>query len=55
MGSIPGLVQWVKGCGIAMVWVAAAVQVQSLARELPYVTGTDINKKKNLKKKKKAK
>ena len=46
MGSIPGLVQWVKGSGVAMaaVKVAAAAQICSLAQELPYAVGAAIKK-----------
>lgn len=32
----PGLVQWVKGSGVA----AAAAAIQSLAQELPFDSGT---------------
>ena len=44
MGSIPDLAQWVKVSDVATVvaQVTAAVQVQSLAWELPYATGTAI-------------
>ena len=42
LGSIPGPAQWVKGSDIA----AAAVWIQSLAREFPYAPGMAIKKKK---------
>ena len=38
MGSIPGLVQWLKGFGIA----EAAAQIQSLAWEHPCAEGAAI-------------
>ena len=41
MGSIPGLMQWVKGSSVA----AATAQIQSLAREFLYVMGEAIRKK----------
>ena len=44
MGSIPDLVQWVKGSGIA----TAMAQFQSLAQELPYAVDVAIKKKKSL-------
>ena len=53
MGSIPSLVQWVKGFSIATAataWIAAMAQIQSLAWELPYAMGMPIKLK--LKKKK---
>lgn len=40
MGIISGLVQWVKGSGIA-IWI------QSLAQVLPYAMGTVIKKNSN--------
>lgn len=40
-GSIPGLAQWVKGFSITTV---AAVQIQSLTRQLPYTMGVIIKK-----------
>jgi len=47
MGSIPSLLQWVKGSGIgaAVSWVTAAAQIQSLAWEIPYAAGAAIKKK----------
>ena len=47
MGSIPSLLQWVKGSGIAaaVAWVTAAAQIQSLAWEIPYAAGAAIKKK----------
>ena len=42
MGSIPGLVQCIKGSGIT----TAAALIQSLARELPDALGEAIKKKK---------
>ena len=41
VGSIPGPAQWLKGSG-----VAAAAQIQSLAREFPYamIAAIKINK-----------
>ena len=36
--------QWVKN-PTAVVWVTAKIQVQSLARELPYVMGAAIKNK----------
>ena len=42
MGSISGLVQWVKGFGVT----AAEACIQSLAQELPYAMGVAIKKKK---------
>ena len=42
-GSIPSPVQWIKGSRIA----AAVTQIQSLAQELPYAMGAEIEKKKN--------
>ena len=39
---IPGLAWWVKGSGIAAVWVVAAAWIQSLAQELPYAVGAAI-------------
>ena len=53
MGSIPSLVQWVKGSGIgaAVSWVTAAAQIQSLAWEIPYAAGAAIKKKEREKKK----
>ena len=50
VGSIPGLVQWVKRSGLATAAVvAAAAWRQSLAWELPYVAGAAIGKKKTKK------
>ena len=37
-GLIPGLVQWVKGSGVAI----AVAWIQSLAWEFPYATGAAI-------------
>ena len=37
--------QWVKN-PIAVDWVAAAAQIQSLTQELPYALGVAIKKKK---------
>ena len=44
---MPGLLQWLKGSGIAtaVTQVAAAAQIQSLAQELPYAIGVTIKKK----------
>ena len=49
-GSIPGLVHWVKGSGIATV----VARIQSLAQELPHAMGLAIknNIEKNEKNKK---
>ena len=40
LAPIPSLVQWVKGSSIATAasQIIAAVQIQSLAQELPYAT-----------------
>ena len=49
VGSTPtAWAQWVKGSGVAAaaVEVAAVVQTQSLARELPYAAGVTFRKKK---------
>ena len=45
-GSISASVQWVKGPGIAtaVVNVAGAAWIQSLAQELPYATSVAIKK-----------
>ena len=44
---IPGLVQWVKGFGlaIAVIEVAAEAQIQSLAQELTYAMCSATKKK----------
>ena len=44
-GSIPSLVQWIKGSGI----VAAVAQIQSLAWELPDAVGAAEKQKKEKK------
>ena len=48
---IPGLVQWVKGFGlaIAVIEVAAEAQIQSLAQELTYAMCSATKKKSILK------
>ena len=48
MGSIPGLVHWVKGFSVAI----AAAQIQFPAWELSYAIGVAIKKKRKKKKKK---
>ena len=47
MGSVPDLVQWVKGSSVVTgaVQVKAAAQTQSLVWELPYAAGVAIKKK----------
>ena len=44
----PGLAQWVKASSVA----APGARIQSLTRELPYVIGAAIKKKKKEKEKK---
>ena len=43
---IPSLAKWVKESIVAMaaVYIAAVVQIQSLALEFPYAEGVAINK-----------
>ena len=50
MDSIPGLVQWVKGSGIAaaVVELAAVAWIRSLTWELPHAIGEAIKKKKKI-------
>ena len=43
--GVPTVAQWVKGSNIA----AATVQIQPLAPELPYTSGSAIKKKKRKK------
>ena len=47
-GFDPGLVQWDErvGIAVAMTYVAASAQMQSLAWKLPYAVGMAIKKKK---------
>ena len=47
LGSIPGLVQWVKDPVLLWLWCrpAAAAPVQPLAREIPYASGVAIKRK----------
>ena len=47
MGSIPGLVHWVKGFSVAI----AAAQIQFPAWELSYAIGVAIKEKRKKKKK----
>ena len=48
MGSIPGVVQWVKGSGVAtaVAQVVAVAWIQPLAQEFPYALGAAIKKTK---------
>ena len=50
VSSIPSLVQWVKGSGIAAVaaQVTAVAQIQTLAWEFPYAVIAAIKKKKGI-------
>ena len=52
MGSIPGLVQWVKDMALLWLWCrrAAAAPVRPLAWERPYATGEALKRKKKKKK-----
>ena len=49
----PGLMQGVKGSGVAVAWVAAVANIQSLAWELPHAMGAAIKRKKKKEKKQK--
>ena len=53
-GSIPGLVQWVKGSGvsIAAAQVTAVAWIQSLIQELPYAAGAAKERKEGKRRKK---
>ena len=46
MGSIPGLARWVgdSGVAVAVTWVEAVAQIQSLVWELPCAVGATIKK-----------
>ena len=55
MGSIPGLVQWVKDPVLLWLWcrLAATALIRPLAWEPPYAVGAAQEHKKDKKKKKK--
>ena len=57
MGSISGLIQWVKDTTLLWLWcrLTAAVLIQLLAWELPYATGAALIRQKEKEKKKKKK
>ena len=51
VGSIPGLVQWLKDPMLLWPWcrAAAIAPIRPLGWELPYATGADLKKQKNKK------
>ena len=53
VGSIPGLVRWVKDPALLWLWLwpAAAALIRPLTWEIPYATGAALMKKKKKKEK----
>ena len=47
-GLILGLAQWIKDLMLLWLWPAAAVPIQPLTWELPYVAGTVLKRKKKM-------
>ena len=48
VGSIPGLVQWVKNLALMWLWCkpAAAAPIQLVAQELPFAIGVALKRRK---------
>ena len=51
VGSIPGLVQWVKNLALMWLWCkpAAAAPIQLVAQELPFAIGVALKRRKKKK------